>query len=131
MRILLFLLCLPGLASASEASLQKIASDHGLSLALSGMLIVFTGLASISIFIAVLPKVLGLVDRKEKPSPVPVARPAPVDGLDDETLTAIAMVLHAEAERSVGSNLKVTMGLNTSPWALSSQMRVLPGRIKS
>jgi hypothetical protein len=51
--------------------------------------------------------------------------------LDDRTLAAIAFVVHAEADRLKGPNMKVTLPLNPSPWALSSQMRVLPGRISN
>lgn len=106
-------------------------TDHGISLAVTGILIVFAGLAAISLFIGLLPKILKLLEPREEPLPVkPRKRRAPGDQLDEATLTAIAFVLHAESERSSGQNLKVTLGLNPSPWALSSQMRILPGRLK-
>ncbi|WFB35587.1 OadG family transporter subunit [Kiritimatiellota bacterium B12222] len=131
-RLLSFLLFLPAFCMASEQALQKIDADHGLSLAISGMIIVFGGLATISVCIALLPKALKLLEKKEKPAPVEMV-PMAVDGdsLDQGTLAAIAFVLHAETERAAGANLKVTLDLHPSPWALSSQMRVLPGRIKS
>ncbi|GEM_PF-771216 len=118
----------------AEINMIKIKETHGFDLAISGMVIVFCGLASISLFIGLLPKALEMRDRTPAPAPVPAASSAaakPAHELDDELLTAIALVLHAETERASGQNLKVTLGLNPSPWALSSQMRVLPGRIHS
>lgn len=119
----------------TKINMVKVKQSHGIDIALSGMLIVFVGLASISLFIAVLPKALALQERKPAPSSRPAAATGPsrtpTDSLDDETLAALALVLHAEAERASGQNLKVTLGLNPSPWALSSQMRVIPGRIQS
>jgi hypothetical protein len=118
----------------AKINLIKIKQTHGLDLALSGMLIVFLGLAAISGFIALLPILLSLRERRSpmvSAPPAAVAERASTSELDPETLTAIALVLHAEHERASGQNLKVTLGLNPSPWALSSQMRVLPGRIQS
>ncbi|MGA0333992.1 MAG: OadG family protein [Kiritimatiellia bacterium] len=133
MKALLFLLLsLPGFCRATEQALLKIESDHGVSLAISGMLIVFGGLAAISICIGLLPLVLKKLEAKEKQAPVklvPLGREGQL--LDPKMLTAIGFVLHAEAERASGQNLKVTLDLHPSPWALSSQMRVIPGRIKS
>lgn len=129
-RLLFLLLCMPVLSPASQRALDTIEKDHGLSLAVSGMLIVFAGLASISVCIALLPKVLKLLEKQEQ-SPVrvvPLGKEA--DLLDSGTLSAVAFVLHAEAERAAGQNLKVTLDLHPSPWALSGNMRVLPGRIK-
>jgi hypothetical protein len=130
-RFMFLLLSLPGFCPATEQALLKIESDHGVSLAISGMLIVFGGLATIPICISLLPKVLRKLEKKEKQAPVrmvPLGKEA--DLLDPGMLTAIGFVLHAEAERASGQNLKVTLDLHPSPWALSSQMRVVPGRIK-
>lgn len=132
-RYTLFLCCLPMICSAGDQALKIIESDHGVSLAISGMVIVFGGLATISICIALLPKVLDTLKKKPQSAPiklVPFGRD--LSGkLDPGTLTAIAFVLQAEAERASGQNLKVTLDLHPSTWALSSQMRVLPGKIKS
>lgn len=125
----LFTAILPRLLVAGEAELLQIESDHGLSLAISGMLIVFFGLLAISGFIALLPKVLVKLQKPPEPRPAPRPMTQKVDGLDPATLTAIALVLHAEAERSSGQGMKVTLPLTSSPWALSSQMRVVPSRI--
>jgi hypothetical protein len=122
-------------ALEAEINLIKIDTTYGTQLALSGMLIVFIGLASLSLFIAFLPKGLAWWNRDNAPivsvARAPQPRTVPADQLDEATLVAIAMVMHAETERASGQNLKVTLGLNPSPWALSSQMRVLPGRIHS
>lgn len=122
---------LSGWLRASEGQLTQIESDHGLSLAISGMLIVFGGLLAISGFIGMLPKVLALLQKPPAPRSAPMPMTAQRSGLDPATLTAIALVLHAEAERSAGQGMKVTLPLTSSPWALSSQMRVLPSRISS
>jgi len=138
-----FPLLLAGLARAQEhpaaESIAIIRRDHGLSLALAGMLIVFCGLAGISLFIAVLPKILAGVHRLRSkaaggygPSASATKSPA-ADPFDGETLAAIAMVLHAEAERQAGQDPTVAIGLSplVSPWALSTKMRAIPGRIKT
>jgi len=104
---------------------------EGLSPAISGMLIVFMGLLLISGFIGLLPKALARLQKPPEPRPAPRPMTPEVDGLDPATLTAIALVLHAEAERSASQGMKVTLPLTTSPWALSSQMRILPSRIHS
>jgi hypothetical protein len=113
-----FVLAAPILVQAGPEELAKIESDHGLSLAISG-------------FIFLLPKALVKLQKPAEPRPAPKPMTPKVNGLDPATLTAIAMVLHAEAERSAGQGMKVTLPLSTSPWALSSQMRVLPSRIHS
>lgn len=122
--------CTPMLAFANPNAGLEI-TDNGIGLAITGILIVFGGLAAISIFIGLLPKVLKWIEPREETLPVkPRKVRVPMNQLDDATLTAIAFVLHAESERAAGQNLKVTLGLNTSPWALSSKMRILPGRLK-
>jgi len=130
-RWLLLLGLLGGPLSAGEETLKKISSDHGLSLTISGMVIVFAGLACISFFIAMLPKVLRLLELQGAASIAPAAAAPPPGWLDEGSLAAVALVLHAEAERAMGQKMKVTLGLNPSPWALSNQMRTIPGRIKS
>ncbi len=146
MRPLLALLCVTGAAHADTVALERIRTDHGISLAISGMIIVFCGLALISLFISQLPRFLRALE-KAGWMPAPhgdgahhVAKPVragsvlaaatPGEQLDAAMLAAVTLVLHAEAERAAGQNLKVTIGLNPSPWALSSNMRVIPGRIK-
>ena len=129
-------------------NLEQIQADHGLSLALSGMLIVFSGLAGISLFIALLPRVLAKfgsesaeadpgLEAEEEALAVAAARAmAQANGygaVDPVIWAAISAVVHAEYERHAGQGMKVTLGLHgpsSSSWALSSKMRVIPGRIK-
>ena len=130
-RLAILISLAPAFLQAGQMQLEQIEADHGLSLAISGMIIVFMGLLSISLFIALLPKVLVKLQKAPEPRPAPRPMTPTVSGLDPATLTAIAMVLHAESERTAGQGLKVTLPLTSSPWALSSQMRVLPSRITS
>lgn len=120
----------PALCEAGDKQIQQIEQDHGLSLAISGMVIVFGGLIAISGFIALLPKVLNSFRKpiELRPPPKPISS---LEGLDPNTLTAIALALHAESERTAGQGLKVTLPLESSPWGLSNNMRILPGRIPS
>ena len=129
-----FLPLIAALPAATHAQSAADTDPRGLTLALTGVLIVFAGLAAISLFITLLPRVLAAFKHKPKTPEPSFVKPVPRDsvgGLDTETLAAIAMVVRAESERVAGSNLKVTLGFNTSPWALSSHMRILPGRISS
>jgi Na+-transporting methylmalonyl-CoA/oxaloacetate decarboxylase gamma subunit len=130
-RFAYLLMVLPGLCLANQQALDKIKTDHGLSLAISGMLIVFIGLAAISICIALLPRALKLLEKKERQAPIQLIPMGNSEDMSPAMLSAIAFVLHAEAERAAGLNLKITLDLHPSPWALSNQMRQLPGRIKS
>lgn len=130
-RLVLLLLGGADLCRANQQALQKIEMDHGLSLSISGMLIVFIGLAAICICISLLPKILKLLEQKELQAPVQIVPMGKHEEMSPGMLSAIAFVLHAEAERASGQNLKITLDLHPSPWALSNQMRVLPGRIKS
>ena len=67
-----------------------------------GMLIVFAGLSFISIYIALLPKILALPQKlmtgKEEKKVVPEIKS--VDAKDSELLLAIAVALHLEQESS-------------------------------
>jgi hypothetical protein len=138
------LLALP--TFGDQAAVDKIKADHGISLSISGMVIVFVGLAGIAGFISLLPKVLKWMEKQgwtpaahghghgqavshAKPAPV-LSTPVAAGVMDAGTLAAITLVLHAEAERAIGQQLKVTIGLHPSPWALSNHMRTIPGRIK-
>ncbi len=103
------------------------------ALALSTFIVVLLGLAVLALLGAGMPRVLGwFLARMHPQSPLnttPLVREA--GKMDDATLAAIAYVLRAEADRLASPKLKVTLPLNPSPWALSGQMRTIPGRIKS
>ncbi|MCC5848389.1 MAG: OadG family protein [Verrucomicrobia bacterium] len=120
--------------AVAEVPYDQNGDPRGIFLALTGVLIVFAGLAAISLFIALLPKILGGLERKSKEPESPNTTAVPHTGggyIDEGTLAAIGMVIRAETERISGSNLKVTLGFTQSSWALSSKMRIIPGRINS
>ncbi len=78
--------------------LQNIADGQGVSIAITGMVIVFFALSVISLFIAALPRILVKVAKRwpEKEShqaSASVARPA-VEGLSGELVAALGMALH-------------------------------------
>jgi hypothetical protein len=132
---------LPRVGAATN-NIDAIREDHGVALTIAGMLIVYAGLAGICMFIMALAKVMALISRLPFKASgghghghaAPAVSALAGEDIDGETLAAIGLVLHAEAERLLGQDPKVTIGLSTalsSPWALSSKMRVIPGRIKT
>ena len=80
-------------------SYQNIVDGQGMDIAITGMSIVFTALALISLFIAMLPRILALWS----PEPPAVAySPAGPDGPladDDEVVAAIGIALHTGMEK--------------------------------
>ena len=86
-----------------DIAISNIAQGSGWSVALTGMLIVFTALALMSGFIAVLPRALGLLDRWFPSEPTREATvtiaPRPPAEITPEALAAIAMAVHADARR--------------------------------
>ncbi|PLX47946.1 MAG: hypothetical protein C0613_12370 [Desulfobulbaceae bacterium] len=95
--------------------------------ALFGLLLVFAGLSVVSIYVAMLPKVLGLpaLLRKRR------ARAAGGDGADEqETLLAIAVALHLHSDFPE-ENEKITWkshGEMDSPWKISGRVQGLASR---
>ncbi len=100
-------------------------------LALSTFVLVLGSLAVLALLTAWVPRAVQFFENRMRPQTPLNTTPLVRENveLDDRTLAAITFVVHAEADRLKGPNLKVTLPLNPSPWALSSQMRVLPGRI--
>jgi len=80
---------------------QNIVDGNAISIALTGMLIVFTALALISLFIGALPRILSALEPH-----FPVVEhhpPAPAEGLpsdEERIVAAIGTVLHAETKRA-------------------------------
>ena len=79
---------------------------HGLWTTLSGMLVVFVALTLISLAIAVLPRLLRLLDyvlpsAEEPEHAATPARKSPSTA-EDEVLVAIAFALHTELQRRNG-----------------------------
>jgi len=80
-------------------SIQNITDGQGIELAIAGMLIVFTVLVLISMFIALLPKILRVVAQKYPERETHPATPVPLGSTDDEAvLAAIGYVLHARIQ---------------------------------
>ena len=86
-------------------------------------------------FIAALPKVLGLLRQLTQPKPVaedpPAAGVVVEDGSDmDQILqAAIAFVMDAERERNMEGDVTVMNRPEPSSWALSDKMRTFPTRV--
>ena len=119
--------------SLSNISLDNL-FNHGfnaIQFSIMGMLIVFGGLSIISIYIALLPKILGV------PSQVKSKRAAgekAVEGWtaddDSELLLAIAVALHLEQTRG-GQNQKITWqrhNITDSAWRTAGRIRGLAVR---
>ncbi len=70
-----------------STGIQNINDGHGLTIAITGMVIVFAALSIISIFIAILPKLILLLARAF-PEEHHHATPAAKDAKDDEALLA-------------------------------------------
>lgn len=81
-------------------------SARGVSIAITGLVIVFVALILISLFIASLPRILELVSRVWPEVEEPHARPSRPEGLSpDEAsiIAAIGFVLHTELQRQLAA----------------------------
>ncbi len=113
-------------------SWQNVLDGNGISITLTGMLIVFSGLLLISFFIARLPDILRVFDRLAalgKPREQP-AMATTEEVQDDEAaiMAAIGLVLHMELERSAGDLQKITIDRSKQPqstWTSAGKMRSL------
>ncbi|TWT77203.1 Oxaloacetate decarboxylase, gamma chain [Posidoniimonas polymericola] len=122
-------LLLPILAEAS--GWQGIVEGRGLAISVTGMLIVFVALATISTFIAMLPKLLALIEpifpesaghhhaspaAPQAPAPtavpatvvavagsLPAAGPAPAQQDDGAVIAAIGYAVHASSSAGKGA----------------------------
>ncbi len=78
---------------------QNIVDGQGIDIAITGMSIVFTALALISLFISMLPRILALWSPERS---AVVCAPAGPDGSradDDEIVAAISIALHSGMEK--------------------------------
>jgi hypothetical protein len=100
-------------------------------LAVSTVLLLVGSLGILALLAAAVPRAVGFFLSRMQPQTPLNTTPLRVENreLDSATLAAVSFVIHAEADRLKGPSLKVTLPLNPSPWALSGQMRVIPGRI--
>ena len=78
-----------------DFSVQNVIDGQGISIAITGMVIVFFALTVISLFITALPRILEKVAERW-PESQGHHRPAPAasSGPSDEIVAAIAMALH-------------------------------------
>jgi len=84
----------------AQVSLDPLWEDHGIALAMMGMLVVFSALVLVSTFIAVLPRLMEWLQRvhpeavlthgKSKPAPKSTKKKPEDDDLPEEVLVVIA-----------------------------------------
>lgn len=113
-------------------SWQNVVDGNGIGITVTGMLIVFSGLTLISLFIGRLPNLLGLWDRLRSGEPkaqTATTPPSPADQppTEAEILAAIALALHLELERTAGDRQKITISRKQrgSIWNSAGKMRSL------
>ncbi len=121
--------------------LQNIIDGNGITISLGGMSIVFVGLLIISIYIALLPKILNLFSKEKKETvEVPESLEAKYSkkreiDINKDIASVIGLVLQMEQERLVqSSNQVITFSrdhLRQSNWRRSGKMRVMPERRKN
>ena len=119
--------------SISNISLDNL-FNHGfnaIQFSIMGMLIVFGGLSIISIYIALLPKILGVPGQvKSKREAGKKAVEGRTADDDSELLLAISVALHLEQTRD-GRNQKITWqrhNLTDSAWRTAGRIRGLAVR---
>ncbi|MDX2481504.1 MAG: OadG family protein, partial [Desulfuromusa sp.] len=87
-------------------SWQNVIDGNGIGITLTGMLIVFSGLLLISLFITALPRVLNLKEyfgtALAKPTKARPVAAGTNDPSEEEIMALISLVLHLETERSLG-----------------------------
>jgi Na+-transporting methylmalonyl-CoA/oxaloacetate decarboxylase gamma subunit len=132
-------------------SLQNIFTHGGIAISITGMLIVFTGLLIISLYIRLLPKILAFLEKdnlskkfksgKKVPPSEPeveaskvLAKPEkPADDIN-EIMSVIGIVLHLEQKRVSaleGGDELITITrdyLQPSVWRSTGKMRIQPQR---
>jgi len=118
--------------SFSHISLDNL-FNHGfnaIQFSIMGMLIVFGGLSIISIYIALLPKILGLpVQLKSKRAARKESEKENVAADESELLLAITIALHLDQTRD-GQNQKITWQRHDtdSAWRTAGRIRGLAVR---
>lgn len=112
---------------------DNVIAGNGIGITITGMLIVFSGLALISFFISVLPRILEYRQSKqvgisESGSAQQEACVADQEPTEEELLAIISLVLHEEMERSLGEMSRLTIARqkqHASIWASAGRMRSL------
>ena len=119
-----------------HVSWQNVLDGQGFAITLIGMVIVFSGLLLISLFIAQLPRMLDFFDRlttraarPEAPSEAVAERVTVPQG--EEIMAAISLVVHMELERLTGESQKITILRRSGQgaiWASAGKVRSLSQR---
>ncbi len=126
-------------------SIENITNSDAISISITGMSIVFTGLILISVYIWALPIILEFFDRlgtdkktaqisDKKALDKPASEPK-VDEFDSDAndiASVIGLVLNLEQERlAMAANEQITLSRNTgqrSIWGTAGKMRSMPRR---
>lgn len=108
-------------------SLQNIIDANGINLSLTGMSIVFTGLALIALYISVLPRCVALFSKKTKgrPDRLPADETRESDTVDPELIAAMAFVIDREYN-GLRQAQRITLSPETDQrvnWGLQSNLR--------
>jgi len=111
-------------------SWHHVITGDGIGITVTGMLIVFSGLALISLFIKVLPLILERKSTETMATAKLAEQALAVDAepTDEELLAIISVVLHEEIERSLGDSGRLTIARqqkHASIWASAGKMRSL------
>ena len=109
---------------------QNVIDGHGIAISITGMLIVFSGLTLISLFIVALPKILALggAEKKAAAAKAAVESAASAEPTEEDIIAVLALVLHAELEHSLGEMTHLTISRQQrtgSVWASAGKMRSL------
>ncbi len=109
---------------------QNVIGANGLAVSMTGMLIVFSGLVLLSLFIGLLPRVLTFVTNVQlsgkKDIKESTAGASELTGeMEDEIAVAIGMVLHLEKERA---DLLSKNNETRDFWGTAGNMSTIPKR---
>lgn len=114
---------------------ENIFENDGIGLAITGMLIVFTGLVFISLYIAALPRFFGWIEAQRERRTARTASPATgtAQGVDDPALlAAVGLVIQMEldAEQALDAQ-RITIHRDEAEgaWAFAGKMRTLSTRM--
>lgn len=97
-------------ADGFSFSLEPLWTDRGIPLAIMGMLVVFLALIAIATFIANLPRLMAVIDRK------PAATPAAASAEDPDEVIA---VITAAVEAALGPGHRVIHAQQVTPRELA------------
>ena len=116
-----------------QITLEPLWQDHGLPLAIMGMLVVFMALVLVSTFIVSLPKLMALLERVHAPpakshatKPTANSKPAALQ-TDDELPIEIQVVIAAAVAEVIGGPHRIVRTRRRRPedqsWSLEGRMQ--------